>query len=152
MIFGVSIPIPLCDRNQGNTPAAGYKLEKARAESREAAIKANSALGDAHQALLSSYKEATGLRDNVLPGLERLLDAHYQRSLKDRSALSEVVDVRQALRDARVRYIEALAAYHTSAGIITLFPLSMYSTSIMIFPSLGECVNASQEAWNVLTR
>jgi outer membrane protein, heavy metal efflux system len=112
LIFGVSIPIPLSDRNQGNALAAGYKLQKAKAESREAAIKANSALGDAHQALLSSYKEATGLRDNVLPALERFLDAHYQRFLKDRSALSEVVDVRQTLRDARVRYIEALAAYH----------------------------------------
>jgi len=111
-IFGLSLPIPIFDRNQGNALAAEYRLEKARAESMDAAVKVNTALGEAHQVLLSSYREATGLRDKVLPAMERLLNAHCQRLTKDQSALSDVVDARQALRETRVKYVEALAAYH----------------------------------------
>jgi outer membrane protein, heavy metal efflux system len=112
--WGVSMPIPIFDRNQGNTLAARYNLEKAGAESREAALKANTALGDAYQTLVSSYKEATGLKTDVLPAQERYFNAYTQIFIKKGLGLGEVLDASQTLFEARAKYIEILATYHKS--------------------------------------
>ena len=113
-VFGASVPLPLFDQNQGNILAARYKLEKAGAESRDALIKAGTALGDAYQTLASSYRESKTLKKDLMPVLERIANSYYKQYQKDGSGLSEVIDTRRALFEARVKCIEVISAYHKS--------------------------------------
>jgi cobalt-zinc-cadmium efflux system outer membrane protein len=113
-IFGVSVPLPIFDRNQGNALAAQYRLQKVGAESSDAALKANTALSNAYQALVSSYREATGLKTDILPAHERFFNVYNQIFIKKGEGLGEVLDTSQALFEARAKYIETLAAYYKS--------------------------------------
>ena len=111
-VFGVWFPLPVLDRNQGNILAAGYKLEKAAAESRDAALRVHTALGNAYRELVSSYKEAKTLESEILPAYERVFSTHYQVLVKKRSGIGDVLDAHQTLFETRARYLEVLAAYH----------------------------------------
>ena len=77
-------------------------------------IKAGTALGDAYQTLASSYRESKTLKKDLMPVLERIANSYYKQYQKDGSGLSEVIDTRRALFEARVKCIEVISAYHKS--------------------------------------
>jgi cobalt-zinc-cadmium efflux system outer membrane protein len=114
--FGLSVPLPLFDRNQGNILAAQRKLAKAREESTDAAVKASTSLSDAYKVLLSSYTEATSLKNEVLPAAEQVFNAYASGFRVGQFRSSEVLDARQTLFETKERYLEALATYHKSVA------------------------------------
>ena len=75
IVFGVSIPLPLSDRNQAGKLQASYELAKAREEQRAAHTRIRMELVKAYQALSSAYTEATELDKNVLRGAESVFEA-----------------------------------------------------------------------------
>ncbi len=127
-VVGVSIPIPLFDRNQGGALEAGYNLAKAKEERRAAEARAGASLAESHELLAFSYDQATVLRSQVLPAAEHAFAAAGEGYREGKFDFLELLDAQRTLFEARGRYIEALIVYHkTKADVERLIGESMES-------------------------
>ena len=111
-LFGLSIPLPLFDRNQGEVLAAKYNIAKAQQQRRAAELAVYTAVVDAYQELSSAFTEVTDLKEEVLPGAQCAFDAVGQGYRQGKFNYLEVLVAQQTLFEAKGRYVESLAAYH----------------------------------------
>ncbi|MHC4573409.1 MAG: TolC family protein, partial [Planctomycetota bacterium] len=114
VVFGVAIPIPLFDRNQGNILEAGHKLAKAKGERQAVETRIHAALAEAYARLSSAFEEATDLRDKVLEGAQSAFDAANEGYRAGKLGFLDVLDAQRTLFEAKAKYIDALAIYHTA--------------------------------------
>ncbi|MEN6437787.1 MAG: TolC family protein [Syntrophobacter sp.] len=112
LVIGMSIPLPIFDRNQGGIRAAQYKLAKAREEARAAEIKAGAGLGEAYQTLSFAYTEAKSINDEVLPAAQRAFVAAGEGYREGKFDFLELLDSQRTLFEAKGKYIQSLSAYH----------------------------------------
>ena len=112
IVFGISIPLPISDRNQGGKMEAAYALARAREEQRAAHTRIQMELVKAYQELSNSYTEATELDKNVLQGAESVFEASKTGYSQGKLDYLHVLDAQRTLFEAKGQYIEALAAYH----------------------------------------
>ena len=110
--MGLSLPLPLLDRNQGAIRAASNYLQKARKERTAAEVNAVATLDEVYQSLLSAYTEVTVLRDTILPGAESAFNASNEGYLEGKFSYLDVLDVQRSLFDAEDTYINSLVVYH----------------------------------------
>lgn len=118
LVLGISIPIPITDRNQGGKLRAGYELARAKEEQKAAYTKVKMELDKAYQAFSSAYTEATELEKNVLPGAEGVFEASKTGYTSGKLDYLNVLDAQRTFFEAKTRYIDALASYHTSKADI----------------------------------
>ncbi len=112
VVFGISIPLPISDRNQAGKLAATYELARAREEQKAAQNRIQMELVSSYQALSSTYTEATELDRNVLPGAEAVFEAAKTGYARGKLDYLNVLDAQRTLFEAKARYIDALASYH----------------------------------------
>jgi len=126
MVFGLSIPVPVSNRNQGRILEAKYNL--VNAENQREAIKANvyANMATAYEALSSAFIEVTDLKNEVLPGAQSSFDAAMQGYRGGKFDYLMVLDAQRTLFQTRARYIESLVAYHIArAGVERLIGQSL---------------------------
>jgi len=111
-ILGLSIPIPLFNRNQGNIREAIYRLAKTQQEHKAAEIQVRAAVADAVPRLSSSSSEITALREEVLPAAQSTFDAARKGYEQGKFGYLDVLDAQRTLFEVREKYIEALATHH----------------------------------------
>jgi cobalt-zinc-cadmium efflux system outer membrane protein len=114
IVFSVSIPLPISDRNQAGKLEAAYNLARAREKQRAAHIRIQMELARAYQALSSAYTEAAELKKNVLRGAESVFQASKTGYTLGKLDYLNVLDAQRTLFKAKAQYIDALAAYHTA--------------------------------------
>jgi cobalt-zinc-cadmium efflux system outer membrane protein len=114
IVFGVSIPLPISDKNQAGKLAAAYNLAIAREEQRAAHIRIQMELAKAYRALSSAYTEATELYMNVLPGAESVFEISKKGYNLGKLDYLHVLDAQRNLFEAKAQNIDALASYHTA--------------------------------------
>ena len=114
IVFGIAIPLPISDRNQGGKLAATYQLAKAREEQRAAHTRIQIKLVKSYQALLSAYTEATELDKNVIQGAQSVFEASKTGYSRGKLDYLNVLDAQRTLFEAKARYIDALTSYHTA--------------------------------------
>jgi cobalt-zinc-cadmium efflux system outer membrane protein len=112
VVFGVAIPLPVSNRNQGRILEAGYNLTKVQTQRSAIEARLYAALTDAHQAISSASIEVTGLKNDVLPGAQSALNASRQGYREGKFDYLVVLDAQRTFFQVRARYIQALAAYH----------------------------------------
>ena len=112
VVFGLSIPIPTSNRNQGRILEARHNIAKARTQRRAVEANLYVALADAYEALSNAFIEVTDLKNEVLPGAQSALDATRQGYRQGKFDYLMVLDAQRTFFQARARYIESLAAYH----------------------------------------
>jgi cobalt-zinc-cadmium efflux system outer membrane protein len=112
IVFGISIPLPISDRNQAGKLEAVYALARVREEQRAARIRIQTELVRAYQALFNSYTEATELDKNILQGAESVFQASRTGYSQGKLDYLHVLDAQRTSFEAKAQYIEALAAYH----------------------------------------
>jgi cobalt-zinc-cadmium efflux system outer membrane protein len=112
VVFGLSIPVPAFNRNQGRILEAKYNI--ARAREQRGAVEANlyATLADTYQALSSAFIEVTDLKNEVLPGAESAFDAARRGYREGKFDYLMVLDAQRTFFYSRARYIESLATYH----------------------------------------
>lgn len=111
LVAGISIPIPLFDRNQGNRAAAHADLLRARHQYRETEVRLAAELEQAHQEWLARFEEVSELRNSILPSAEeayRGVRSGFQRGLFRNV---DVLDAQRRLFQLRLREISALRGY-----------------------------------------
>ena len=112
VVFGISIGLPISDRNQAGKLEAVYTLARVREEQRAAQTRIQMELVKVYQELSNSYTEATELDKNVLQGAESVFQASRTGYSQGKLDYLHVLDAQRTLFEAKGRYIEALAAYH----------------------------------------
>ena len=111
-IIGLSIPIPMFDRNQAGISRAAYAIEKAAEQRRAAEIAVRSALSQAANNLAAAFNEATILAGDVVPGAQSAFDAAAQGYDAGKFDYLDVLDAQRTLFEAKGRYVGSLAEYH----------------------------------------
>jgi len=113
-VVGLSIPIPILNRNQGSISEARHRLKKAVEEQKNAEAVVNTALAVAFQTLSASYKEAMLLKDIVLPEAESAYELTFEGYREDEFPLLNVLIAQKVVFDTELQYIDALLSYHSS--------------------------------------
>ena len=132
IVLGISIPLPISDKNQAGKLQASYELARAREEQRAAYTKVQMELAKAYQALSSAYTEADELEKNVLQGAEGVFEASKTGYTQGKLDYLNVLDAQRTLFEAKARYVDALASYHIAkADVERLIGRSIDSETVI---------------------
>jgi cobalt-zinc-cadmium efflux system outer membrane protein len=112
VVFGLSIPLPILNRNQGAQQEAVYNLIKAREEQKTAWLKLQNEFNLTYQVLTNSYDQAKSIRNEVLPGALEVFNAAITAYKEGEADYLSLLDTQRTLFNVRNEYIESLAAYH----------------------------------------
>ncbi|QBQ55661.1 TolC family protein [Nitrosococcus wardiae] len=116
LVAGISIPLPLFDRNQGGIAEAQRRLTKAEEERRAVEVQVATALSSAYQRLATAHAEATILQTQVLPGAQSAFDAVNQGFRLGKFDFLSVLDAQRTLFDSKSQYLQALTDYHQAVA------------------------------------
>jgi cobalt-zinc-cadmium efflux system outer membrane protein len=112
MVFGLTIPLPLANRNQGGILAAAEDLAKTGRQYEAARMDAWASLSQAAAALASSYGEIVISREEVLPKARQAFEAAQQGYLQGKFDYLYVLDAQRTLFSTQARYIDSVESYH----------------------------------------
>jgi cobalt-zinc-cadmium efflux system outer membrane protein len=115
-VFGVSIPLPIFNRNQGGILEASRRLAKAGEERRAVELKVIDDLAQAYESLSSAFIEATALKRDVLPGAQSAFEASREGYRHGKFDYLAVLDAQRTLFETRSQYIEVLNQYHQAVS------------------------------------
>ncbi|MHC4760984.1 MAG: TolC family protein [Planctomycetota bacterium] len=114
IVFGISIPLPISDTNQGGRMEAAYALSRVREEQRAAQSDIQMELAQAYQALSNSHAEATELDNNILDEAESVFEASRTGYSVGKLDYLYVLDAQRTLFEVKTQYIDALGSFHTA--------------------------------------
>jgi cobalt-zinc-cadmium efflux system outer membrane protein len=115
LVIELQVPLPLWNRHRGSVAEAEHRLAKLAAQTRAARVRTVTELATARVGLEASSEEATLLRERVIPGTDRAVDALRRGYASGRSAQIEVLDAERARLEAHEQYLSALTEAHHSA-------------------------------------
>jgi cobalt-zinc-cadmium efflux system outer membrane protein len=115
VVAGVSVPLPVFDRNQGGVLAARQAIARSRSEQRQVDVTVRSALVASHQAMVSAGREVEMLRDRIIPRAGRVFERTRSGYVNGLFRHVEVLDAQRTLFTARRELIDALLALHVAA-------------------------------------
>jgi cobalt-zinc-cadmium efflux system outer membrane protein len=115
-ILGVSIPLPVFDRNQGNLLEAMRRTDKARDELIATEFQLFGELAQTHQRLASARSEVETLRQDIMPGAQGAFDASARGFELGKFSFLDVLDAQRTLFQAKSQYLRALAEAHRAAA------------------------------------
>jgi cobalt-zinc-cadmium efflux system outer membrane protein len=115
-VLGVSLPLPVFDRNQGGIREAEVRAAQAADQRRAAEVKAGSALHTTYDALAQAQARALTLRDEIIPRAERAFRLTEEGYRAGKFGRLDVLEAEQTLLDAKSQYTDALAEYHKAAA------------------------------------
>jgi cobalt-zinc-cadmium efflux system outer membrane protein len=112
VVFELSLPLPFFDRNQGGIAEARALRGQADAQRRATELAARSAVATAAEALRAAFERARVLRDDLVPGAQRVLDDATRAYRTGAVRYLDVLEARRTVFDIRDQYLAALADYH----------------------------------------
>ncbi len=128
LLLGVSVPLPVFDRNQGNLLEALKLEDKARDELQAATVRLHSEVAQARERLSTIIAEVQSLKQDVLPGAKSAYDAATIGFENGKFNFLEVLDAQRTYFTAKSQYLKALGeAHRAAADIDRLLGASMVS-------------------------
>ena len=128
LLFGVSVPLPVFDRNQGNLLEALKLEDKARDELQAASVRLHSEVAQGQERLSTITAEVQSLQQDVLPGAKSAYDAATIGFENGKFNFLEVLDAQRTYFTAKSQYLKALGeAHRAAADIDRLLGASMVS-------------------------
>ncbi|ROH88090.1 TolC family protein [Pseudomethylobacillus aquaticus] len=118
-VLGLSIPIPVFDRNQGNLQEALIRTDKARDELLALQVQQTALLQSAYERYLAARQESTTLQDGILPDARQNYDAAVRGFEFGKFGFLDVLDAQRTLFQARFQYLNALQRAHQSIAELT---------------------------------
>ncbi len=109
--IGISIPIPLFDRNRGGILEAVRLLDKTVDQKRAAENRVYTEITNAEQRLAAIRVEIETLRTSILPGAQSAFDATQKGYELGKFGFIDVIDAQRTLSLVRSQYLGALATY-----------------------------------------
>lgn len=115
-VGGVTVAIPVFGLNRGNELDAQAQLDRGRVQAQAAAVRAAADLRQAFERLSRAYDEVALLRREVLPAAQSAYAGADLGYRGGKFSLLDVLDAQRSLTDARMRLVDALAAYQGAAA------------------------------------
>ncbi len=113
---GLSLPLPLFDRNAGGISAARHQATRAEYEQRAARLRATTDLVDAHSRIETARVEAMTIKAELLPGARQAFEVAQTGYREGKYGHLEVLDTQRTLNEVKTRYLDVLAAYHKATA------------------------------------
>ena len=111
-VFGVGIPLPISDRNQGGRMEAAYNLSKSYEEQRAARIEVTNRFNQIFTDLSVSFNKIKELRASILPGARDVFDASREAYAEGKIDYLNVLDAQRTYFVSQTEYLDALVSYH----------------------------------------
>jgi len=111
-VGGLSLPLLLFDRNQGNIGVAKADLSRGEAEVARARVVRASELAESYAQISRAQARVETLRREILPTAERVFDEIRTGYERGRFGYVDLLESRRALTEARRDEIESLLRYH----------------------------------------
>lgn len=109
-VVGLSMPLPLFDRNQGNVLAAARRADQARDLRNAVELRLRSDTRSAVSQWASAMQEVQAYDRAILPSAQQAVDTATRGFEMGKFAFLDVLDAQRTLIDARGLYLEALAS------------------------------------------
>lgn len=123
-VVGISVPIPLFNRNQGNLLSALRRADQARDDLEAQRLRLSQALADAYQRAEVSATQVEALRERIVPAAQSAYDAAVTGFELGKFAFTDVLDAQRTLFQSRTQYLRALAdRYRSIADVQRYVPL-----------------------------
>jgi cobalt-zinc-cadmium efflux system outer membrane protein len=116
LVFGVTIPLPVLDRNQGKIEEARHRLAAARLEQEAAEVAARTAVEVGYATLASAREQAEKLQGEVVPDAEATLTASLDAYRKGFLGYVDVLEAQRALFQARLDLVNTLESFQRTAA------------------------------------
>ncbi|MFG6490483.1 TolC family protein [Roseateles sp. BYS78W] len=117
-IVGLSIPLPLFDRNQGAVYEANKRADKAEDEFQAARLRVLADLQTAAAQLSIARTSLQTLQSTVLPAAQQAYDSASKGFEAGKFGFLDVIDAQRSLLQARARYLSTLSnAYQAATAI-----------------------------------
>ena len=111
-LAGISIPLPLFDRNRGAIREALYDMSKAENEKAAAVLSVSTELWIVYNEAKVAYIEASALKNTVLPGMKVVLEAQQEGFRMGKFNYLEVLDAQRSFFEGKRNFLNALISYH----------------------------------------
>ncbi|MFK5665728.1 TolC family protein [Pseudomonas shirazica] len=109
-VVGLSIPLPLFDRNQGNVLAAARRADQARDLRNAVELRLRSETRSAVNQWTTAMQEVQAYDRTILPSAQQAVDTATRGFEMGKFAFLDVLDAQRTLIEARGLYLEALAS------------------------------------------
>lgn len=116
VVVGLSVPLPLFNRNQGAILAAQADMAAADAGLSASRLALLNEVHTQYQALQAARAEEESLRTRVLPLARRVLKATSEGYRQGKFGLMEVLDAQRIVFESRGVHVEAMASRHRAAA------------------------------------
>ncbi len=116
LVFGMSIPLQLFDRNQGAILEARHKLSKANAQKRAAIIIMTQNLLGAYNTVDFTHSQVLSIKTKILPAAKRAFDGVSEGYRFGKFGYLDVLDSQKIFFEARGQYLSALADHHKAVA------------------------------------
>lgn len=117
-VLGVSLPIPLFDRNQGNVQEALSRTEQARDQLTALRARLQAELSTAYERMDAARNAVHTLQTEILPDAESAYTAASKGFQYGKFGYLDVLDAQRTLFQAKTQYINALLEAHQAAAAI----------------------------------
>ncbi len=117
-LFGLSIPIPVFDRNQGNVQEAVSRKFKAEDELVAIKNKIQTNLITQYERLSAARQSTLSLKNDILPNAQSAFDAANRGFSLGKFNFLDVLDAQRTLYQTKSQYINALLEAHQSIAEI----------------------------------
>ncbi len=118
LVFGVSIPFPVMNQNQGNIAKAQHESLKIEADRQMAQRELTLALNRHLQDMENGYLHAVTIQKNILPEAEKAFAETRRGHGLGKFPYLEVLDAQRTLFEAKEQNVAALVQYHTARAEI----------------------------------
>ena len=115
-IAGLSLPLPIFDRNQGGIREARANLRKSKWEQQATEVQVRSALATAHSALAAAVEQRRAFKDEILPGAESAFEAIREGYRQGTFDYLDFLTAQQSLADTRMQHADVLVSLHEAAA------------------------------------
>lgn len=109
-VVGLSMPLPLFDRNQGNVLAAARRADQARDLRNAVELRLRSETRSAVSQWRTALQDVEAYDRTILPSAQQAVDTATRGFEMGKFAFLDVLDAQRTLIDARALYLDALAA------------------------------------------
>ncbi|WP_020651424.1 TolC family protein [Massilia niastensis] len=107
-VVGVSLPLPLFNRNQGNLHTALSRADKARAGMDAERVRLEQALSAAYRRAQLAREQVRSMREEILPAAQQVFDAAVTGFEAGKFGFLDVLDAQRTLLQSRAQYIQVL--------------------------------------------
>lgn len=117
-VIGVTVPLPLFDRNQGRLQAALSRADKAEDDYRATRIRLAGETRQAASQLALARASAQTLKATILPAAQQAHDAATRGFEAGKFGFLDVLDAQRSLLQARMRYLGVVAGACQAAATL----------------------------------